>query len=244
MIRVFGKEVPTELHELVDLRSTVLLIIDMQNDSCSPGGTCHKAGGDLSMYDVIIPRIANFAEVCRRYGVPVIHIQLERLPEGKSDSISWLRLRMRSAKAMNADNLDVWRVVIQGTWGAEFVDVLKPKPGDLIVKKFRSSAFRETNLDLLLRSNRIQSLLLAGSTTEGCVESTARDAGFYDYLPIVLEDCVGSDVRKLHDASMLVMSAYRADIANSTQIAEIWLHSNARTQSGPAKQTALAKTRG
>ncbi len=231
MIRIFGKEVPTELHELVEVRTTAFLIIDMQNDFCSPNGASHRAGGDLTMYEEIIPRIARFADVCRRVRVPVIHVGLERLPDGKSDSPSWLRLRMRAAKASSADNPEVWRVAIQGTWGAEFVGALAPKPEDFIVKKFRSSAFRETNLDLLLRSNGIRTVVISGCTTEGCVESTVRDAGFYDYFPVVLEDCVGSDVPKLHDASMLVMAAYRADVAQSEQIAEIWL----KAQTAPPK---------
>ena len=48
--------------------------------------------------------------------------------------------------------------------------------------------------------------MVAGCTTEGCVESTVRDACFYDYFPLVVRDCVGSDVPALHEASMLVMT--------------------------------------
>ena len=63
---------------------------------------------------------------------------------------------------------------------------------------------------------------MSGCTTEGCVESTIRDLCFYDYFGVVLTDCVGSDVRELHDASMLVMSAYRADVLTSAEVAEAW----------------------
>ena len=65
-------------------------------------------------------------------------------------------------------------------------------------------------------------MLVAGCTTEGCVESTVRDLCFYDYFGVVLSDCVGSDVPALHEASMLVMSAYRADIAASSEVARAW----------------------
>ena len=74
-----------------------------------------------------------------------------------------------------------------------------------MVKKYRSSAFWGTNLDLLLRSNGIKSLIMAGCTTEGCVESTARDALFNDYYVVVAEDCVASDDRAQHEASLLLM---------------------------------------
>ena len=105
---------------------------------------------------------------------------------------------------------------------------LQPEPGDAVVTKFRSSAFHNTNLDLVLRSNGIRTVLVAGCTTEGCVESTVRDACFYDYFPVVLSDCVGSDVRELHDASMLVMSAYRADVATSAEVLAAWSATEAR----------------
>lgn len=97
-----------------------------------------------------------------------------------------------------------------------------PQPGDLFVAKNRSSAFNNTNLDLLLRSNGIKSMLVAGCTTEGCVESTVRDLCFYDYFGIVASDCVGSDVRELHNASMLVMGAYRADVFTSAEVTAAW----------------------
>ena len=222
MITVFGKSVPTELHELVEPASTALLIIDMQNDCCSEGGSGHLAGGDISMYRETIPRIASLAALCREIGVPVINVGLYTLPDGLSDSPAWIRLRLRANKNFDPENEGIWNFTVEGTWGAEFVPELAPQPGDLFVAKYRSSAFNNTNLDLLLRSNGIKSVVVAGCTTEGCVESTVRDLCFYDYFGIVLSDCVGSDVRELHDASMLVMGAYRADIFTSTEVAAAW----------------------
>jgi nicotinamidase-related amidase len=222
MLKIHGKNVPTTLQELVDPKSTAFVIIDMQNDCCSEGGSGHRAGGDISMYRETIPRIAHFADACRRISVPVIHVGICTLPDGMSDSPAWIRLRLRANKNYNAQNDGAWGFTMLGSWGAEFVDELQPQPGDLRVTKYRSSAFHNTNLDLLLRSNGIRSVMVAGCTTEGCVESTVRDLCFYDYFGVVLADCVGSDVRELHDASMLVMSAYRADVATSAQIVEAW----------------------
>jgi nicotinamidase-related amidase len=222
VITVFGKEVPTELHELVDRRQTALLVIDMQNDCCAVGGSAHAAGADLSMYAEIVPRIAELAALCRRVGVPVINVGIYSLPDGRSDSPAWIRLRMRANRNYDPANEGIWQFMVEGTWGAEFIPELQPQPGDFVVRKFRSSAFRNTDLDLILRSNGIRSVLVAGCTTEGCVESTVRDLCFYDYFGIVLSDCVGSDVRELHEASMLVMSAYRADVFTSAEVAAAW----------------------
>jgi nicotinamidase-related amidase len=222
MIVVHGKEVPTEVAELVDPAATALAVIDMQNDCCAQGGSAHAAGADLSMYREITPRIVDLAAACRRAGVPVIHVRIHSLPDGESDSPAWLRMKLRANRNYDPSNEGVWDFALEGSWGAEFVPELQPQPGDLVVTKFRSSAFNNTNLDLLLRSNGIRTLMVAGCTTEGCVESTVRDACFYDYFGVVVADCVGSDVPALHAASMQVMAAYRADVIGSAEIAAAW----------------------
>ena len=89
------------------------------------------------------------------------------------------------------------------------------------MKKYRSSAFWGTNLDLLLRSNGIRSLIVTGCTTEGCVESTARDALFNDYYVVVVEDCVASDDPAQHEASLLLMR-HRFDIATAEEVLGVW----------------------
>jgi nicotinamidase-related amidase len=222
MIVVHGKEIPTEVGELVDPRATALAIIDMQNDLCADGGSAAASGADMSMYRAITPRIADLAAACRRAGVPVIHVRIHSLPDGASDSPAWLRMKLRANRNYDPANEGVWDFTLEGSWGAEFIPELAPQPGDLVVTKFRSSAFNNTNLDLLLRSNGIRTLMVAGCTTEGCVESTVRDACFYDYFPVVVADGVGSDVPELHEASMLVMGAYRADVIASADIVAAW----------------------
>jgi len=78
---------------------------------------------------------------------------------------------------------------------------------------------------MLLRSNGIASVIVTGCTTEGCVESTARDALFNDYYVVVPSDCVASDDRAQHDASMLLMR-HRFDIATSDEILGTWAESD------------------
>ncbi len=231
MIEIFGKQVPTELEELVVPARTALLIIDMQNDCCSPGGSTDTSGGDISMYGEICPRIASFASVCRSLGVLVVNVGMRSLPDGLSDSPAWLRFRLRVSKSYDPSSTTIWNSMIEGTWGAEFVPELMPQVGDVQVLKYRSSALHNTNLDLILRSHGVDGVLVSGCETEGCVESTVRDLCFYDYFPIVLSDCVASGVPELHEASMRVMSAYRTDVATSDEVATIW-----RGAERPARQ--------
>jgi nicotinamidase-related amidase len=215
MLTVWGKSVPTELSEMLEPATTAFLIIDMQNAFCSAGGSAELAGGDLSMYPAVVEHIAEFADECRRRGLLVIHVKVSSLPNGLSDSAAWLRLRLRMHRNYDPKNEGIWQYTEPGSSDEEFVPALQPMPGDVVVTKYRSSAFYGTNLDLILRSNGIRTVVVAGCTTEGCVDSTVRDLGFHDYFAVVLEDCVASDIRDLHDASLLVMRAYRADVVTS-----------------------------
>ena len=72
---------------------------------------------------------------------------------------------------------------------------------------------------------RTRSVVVVGCTTEGCVESTARDAMFNDYYVVIAEDCVASDDRSQHDASMLLMH-HRFDIAPGAEIQRLWTGKN------------------
>ena len=78
-----------------------------------------------------------------------------------------------------------------------------------------------TNLDMLLRSNAIETVVVTGCTTEGCVESTARDALFNDYYVVLPEDCVASDDSRQHEASLFLM-CHRFDVVSSDDILPIW----------------------
>ncbi|HKN98495.1 MAG TPA: isochorismatase family protein, partial [Pseudonocardiaceae bacterium] len=73
----------------------------------------------------------------------------------------------------------------------------------------------------LLRSNGVKTVVVTGCTTEGCVESTARDALFNDYYVVVVEDCVASDDRAQHDAAMLLMR-HRFDVVPSVALHTVW----------------------
>lgn len=220
MIEVEGKQVFTELSELVDPAHTALVVVDMQRDFCVPGWAFDKLGVDITMYPPMIPRLARLIEGARAAAVPVIYIQMTVLPNRASESPAQIRFNLRLHLASHGEG-EPLRYTQDGSEGQAILDELAPEDGDLIVKKYRSSGFWGTNLDLLLRSNGIKSVVVTGCTTEGCVESTARDALFNDYYVVVAEDCVASDDREQHDASMLLMRN-RFDIASTDEILAVW----------------------
>jgi nicotinamidase-related amidase len=225
MLTIEGKDVFTELAELVDPAHTALVLIDMQRDFIEPDGVFGKLGIDLSMYAESRPRLAALLAAARQSGIVVVHVQNTALPGRMGDSPSYIRFNLRMHQAARRDGPPL-RYTIPGTPGHDFAPEFTPRPDELIVRKYRSSGFWGTNLDMLLRSNGIKTVVFGGCTTEGCVESTARDAMFNDYYVVIAEDCVASDDRAQHAASMLLMR-HRFDLAAGDAIQRVWRDSKA-----------------
>ena len=234
VIEIAGKQVFTELAELVDPAHTALVVVDMQRDFCEPGWAFNRLGVDLSMYPPLIPRLAGLIDGARAAAVPVIYLQMTVLPNRASESPAQIRFNLRLHLESHGAS-EPLQYTVDGSAGQAIIDELAPRDGDLIVKKYRSSGFWGTNLDLLLRSNGIRSVVMTGATTEGCVESTARDALFNDYYVVICEDCVASDDREQHDASLLLMR-HRFDIADAHEVRRIWAGRAAATAHGATRE--------
>ena len=220
MITVGDKVVYTTLDELVATRHTALVVVDMQHDFCRPGGAFDALGIDLSMYPPMIPRLVRLIDGARSAGVMVIYVQMTVLLGQRSESPAQLRFNMRLHSGAHGPAAPLL-YTIEGSAGHAIIPEVAPHTGDLIVRKYRSSAFWGTNLDMLLRSNGVETVVVSGCTTEGCVESTARDALFNDYYVVIPEDCVASDDRRQHEASLLLMR-HRFDVVDSAAILALW----------------------
>jgi nicotinamidase-related amidase len=220
LIVVHGKDVYTDIEELADPSHTALLLIDMQYDFVDPGGLFGSMGVDLSMYEELRPRLAELLGAARESGALVIHLQNTQLAEHMSDSPAQHRFNLRMHGDFRQGDLPL-TYTVPGTKGHEFLPEFQPRDGELVVRKYRSSGFWGTNLDMLLRSNQVETVVVAGCTTEGCVESTARDAMFNDYYVVIPEDCVASDDRAQHEASILLMR-HRFDISIGSEVCKVW----------------------
>lgn len=221
MITVEGKKVFTELTELVDPAHTALLLIDMQRDFVASDGVFGALGIDLSMYRESVPKLVGLLQQARVASALVVHVQNTALPNRLSDSPAQIRFNLRMHAGKRRDSLPLLYSV-EGTPGHDFVPELAPRAGELVVRKYRSSGFWGTDLELLLRSNGIKTVVIGGCTTEGCVESTARDAMFNDLYVVIAVDCVASDDREQHEASLLLMR-HRFDVATAGEIAAVWM---------------------
>ena len=233
MITALGKEVFSSLEEVADPRHTALVVIDVQNDFCSPKGLFDRIGKNLDMMSPAVDRIATLVEEARLAGVLPIFVQNQWLPDNRVVSGPFLRF-MITKQGMDPSE----GCCVSNTWGAEILENAGRRPNDIVVQKWRPSAFRGTNLDMVLRCNNIRSVVLTGVITQGCVESTARDAMFHDYYTVVMEDCVATYSRDLHEASLKVMRS-RFDVLPSAELIEIWR--GARRANAPGSEQAATQ---
>lgn len=220
MLTIENKVIYSTLAELVDAQHTAVVVVDMQNDFCKPEGAFGQLGIDLTMYAPMIPRLERLLANARAAGVLIIYIKMTVLPGRRSESPAQLRFNMRLHLPSHPTS-EPLLYTVEGTPGQEIIPELAPEAGDLIVQKYRSSGFWGTNLGMLLRSNAIETVIMTGCTTEGCVESTARDALFNDYYVVLPEDCVASDDPRQHEASLFLMR-HRFDVVTSDDILAVW----------------------
>ena len=178
-----------------------LLVIDMQNGYCTPGGSYgkygHTIGADLPAYRKIVPNIARLLSTCRELKAPVFYTQQVREESG----IDLFTKLHRIVPKRRAEFLTIPACVV-GTWDAAVLDDLKPSKGDHVVVKRRDSAFQDTELDLWLRSIRVDTLICTGVDTAICVDNTLMDGFNLGYDVILVEDATASSWENLGKATM------------------------------------------
>ncbi|WP_166375860.1 cysteine hydrolase family protein [Aeromicrobium phragmitis] len=194
----------------LDPQRTAVLVVDVQNDFCAEGGWYDRIGYDVSAGQAAARQLETFLPQARRRGFQIIfvkcHYDRAYLPRVMVESYQH--------KGLPLD------YCIEGTWGAEFYGV-QPEEGDLVVTKHRYSAFVGTNMDLILRSNGMENVVVAGVATNICVDSTARDAYMRDYRVTVLDDCCGTYDRRLHEATMENIRRAFGVVVNSQDVIEV-----------------------
>src|SRR5581483_5627600 len=200
------------LAEKVDPRHAAVIVVDVQNDFCAPEGGLAQLGVDMSMIDACVPRIERLVAAARAAGVRVIHIRSHH--HAGVESPAYMELRLRRSP-------DRPRWCEPGTWGAEFYQVL-PEDGELVVSKHRYSGFIGTDLDIILRSLEIKSLIMVGVASNNCVEATARDGFMHDYYVVFVDDCTAATSAEIHRATLWNMENLYGVVVQSDEVIAAW----------------------
>lgn len=209
----------TELDEIIAPSHTAVLVIDQQNDFChSRGYYAQTLGLDVSMTQAINEPINRLTTAARSQGAMVIFAQYVIAEGFSSDSPMWLGIHAGAGlKALDQESF----YTVEGTWGAELYEEMTVAADDHIIKKYRGSAFRNTSLEELLQSNGIETLIITGQVTEGCVENTIRAARDADFYTVLAKDAIGSTSKERHDRFMSGWLA-RAQCPDTGDIIDIW----------------------
>jgi ureidoacrylate peracid hydrolase len=203
------------LEEKVDPGHAAVIVVDVQNDFCHPDSPLAADGRDLSAAQAMVPRLAALIDEARAASVPVVFVQMVNTDATTSEVAREQRLRSRP----DADP-DSY-ICKEGSWGADFY-LVSPLPGETVVKKHRYSAFVGTDLDLILRSMGIKTLIMTGVATNVCVESTARDGFMRDYYIVLAGDCSACYWPERHDATLENIEATFGVVADADRIAMVW----------------------
>ncbi len=201
----------------LDPHRTALLVVDMQNDFCSPGGFFEQAGHDVAPCAALVDGIARLARDVRVAGGLVAFTMTVRTEPQRQ------RLRPKrhpgagDAAAPGTRGNDRYA---PGAWGTAIVDALAPTEADLVIEKPRQSGFYRTTLhdDLLRRG--VDTIAIAGVTTNCCVDTTARDAFMRDLDVVVLSDCVAAFGRErhLHDSALENLALFFGVVMTSDEL--------------------------
>ena len=182
----------------IDLKRTAVLVIDMQNAFVSKGGMFDLGGRDISHISQVIEPNKKIIEAARAKNVKVVYA-VHRLTQNVREVGPLSRYRF------NPDwkNPELRRgSILEGTWGTEIIDELKPREDEMVIVKRRFSAFSGTELDIMLKTYDIRYLIFTGVATNICVESSLRDASHLQYLPVLVSDAVAASPPSRQQASI------------------------------------------
>lgn len=188
-----------------DPAASALLVIDMQGDFLLPGGFGEALGNDVSRLARAIAPTEALLAAARAAGLLVVHTREGHRPD-LSDCPPAKHARGREGLRIG-DPGPMGRILIRGEPGWDILPSLSPRPGEPVVDKPGKGAFYATDLEHLLRARGIEHLLVAGVTTEVCVQTTVREANDRGFRCLVLEDCVASYFPEFHRVTLEMIAA-------------------------------------
>jgi len=185
----------------IDRRTSALLVMDFQTlivDNYAAGA------------EALLDRTAKLIAVARTAGMRVIYVVVgfrPGYPEVSDRNATFNGLKASGVLAAGAEN-------------AKIHPAVAPLAGEIVVTKHRVSAFAGTDLDLMLRANGIETLILTGIVTSGVVLSTLRHAADADYRLLVVGDCCSDGDEEAHRVLLEKVFPRQATITTAARLAQ------------------------
>ncbi|MGD0523713.1 MAG: isochorismatase family cysteine hydrolase [Polyangiaceae bacterium] len=185
---------------VLDPRTTALLVMDMQS------GIVDMVPDDK---EALLTRTAKLLDAARKASVRVVYVVVgfrAGYPEVSPRNASFAPIRESGRFAA-------------GSAGTEIHPALAPRAEEVVVTKHRVSAFAGTDLDMILRANGIETLVLAGIATSGVILSTTRQAADADYRLVIVEDACADRDAEVHRVLLEKVLARQATMAKVADVA-------------------------
>jgi ureidoacrylate peracid hydrolase len=202
---------------------TALIVVDMQNGYCSPGGYREIVGRDISGIQQVLANNVRIIEGARAAGLTIVYLQngwdKDLKDSGGPTSPNWhksnpLKL-MRQRPELRGE------ILTHGSWDYEFAPKITPRADELVVPKARYSGFCGTNLDSLLKARNIRYLIVTGVASNVCVETTIREAYHREYFCLLVDDAAqSSGPRFLHDAALYNVETFFGWVTTTDSICD------------------------
>jgi ureidoacrylate peracid hydrolase len=207
------------LQEKVRPQHAALVVIDMQNDFCAPGGLVAKGGRDVSAAQEMAERLPGLIAAARAAAVLVVFVRNVYSSEQNFYlSDVWLE---QAARKQGGGYTSI-PVCAAGSWEGDFYGAVRPEPGDPVVTKHRYSGFYNTDLDTILRSHGVRTLIATGVSTNVCVETTVREAFVRDYYVVLVADGTAAYSREEHDKTLKDVDRFFGEITTIAELKSLW----------------------
>jgi maleamate amidohydrolase len=180
-------------------RRPALLLVDLVNAYFTEGSPLYGGEGCLSA----LVGATTLLGAARAAGIPIIHTCVQYQSGGRDGGIF-----IRKVPALHGFEIDK-----DPTFGA-FPASVAPLAGETLVTKQYASAFFGTTVAATLTALQVDTLLIGGVSTSGCVRATAVDACQHGFIPWVVRDAVGDRAREPHDANLFDLQAKYAEVVD------------------------------
>jgi len=179
-----------------------LLIVDFTVGFNDPNAF---GGGNI---DAAVKRTVSLLAVGRKLGLPIAHTRIVYADDGSDVGVHDLKVP-RLQKLIETSPL------------GQFVPEVAPVKGEIVIRKRLPSAFFESGLSGIFHARGVDTLVIAGCTTSGCVRASALDAMCHGFRPIVVEDCVGDRALGPHEASLFDLDQKYADVIPLVEVVPV-----------------------
>ncbi|NBB09732.1 N-carbamoylsarcosine amidohydrolase [Pseudomonas sp. SLFW] len=178
-------------------KKPALLMIDFMQGYTQPGAPLFAPG--------VVSAVAESVQLlasARQHDIPVVHTNIRYHPTHFADGGMWVK------------KAPVMKDMVEGNPLAAFCEEVLPLPEEVVISKQYASSFFGTSLASMLHAQGIDTVVLAGCSTSGCIRATAVDAVQHGFRTIVVRECVGDRHPDPHEANLFDIDSKYGDVVS------------------------------